>query len=37
MIEIRALRPDGKRDDFHCGDVELDRFFQKAGSHAGQA
>lgn len=29
MIEIRALRPDDKRDDFHCGDVELDRFFQK--------
>lgn len=29
MIEIRALRPDDQRDDFHCDDVELDRFFQK--------
>jgi GNAT superfamily N-acetyltransferase len=29
MIEIRALRADDKRDGFHCGDVELDRFFHK--------
>jgi len=29
MTEIRALRPDDKREGFHCGDVELDRFFQK--------
>lgn len=29
MVEIRALRTDDKRDGFQCGDVELDRFFQK--------
>ncbi len=29
MIEIRLLRPDDRRDAFHSGDIELDRFFQK--------
>jgi len=29
MIEIRALRADDNRDGFRCGDVDLDRFFQK--------
>lgn len=29
MVEIRVLRVDDRRDGFRCGDVELDRFFQK--------
>lgn len=29
MVEIRVLRADDKRDTFHSGDVELDRFFLK--------
>ncbi|MCP4698965.1 MAG: GNAT family N-acetyltransferase [Gammaproteobacteria bacterium] len=32
-ILIRLLRLGDKRDDFHCGDIELDRFFQR---YAGQ-
>lgn len=29
MSRRTAARTDNKRDDFHYGDVELDRFFQK--------
>lgn len=33
MATIRALQPDDDRDQFRCGDVDLDRFFAK---YAGQ-
>ncbi len=29
MIEVRPLRPEDRRDQFVCEDVDLDRFFQK--------
>lgn len=32
-VLIRPLRPDDKRDGFQCGEIELDRFFQR---YAGQ-
>jgi len=32
-LQIRRLRPDDDRSGFHCGDIDLDRFFHR---YAGQ-